>query len=107
MFSSFNLNGTCRYELNTEMRFLFASAKVDGCEIVKIVFPECENEKENERIRGCIIKVLRTLKKEKIIQFYVNKEGFAQNSTEASFLTNKYNEYLDQSSDQESIYVKI
>lgn len=107
MFSSFNLNGTYRSELNTEMRFLFASAKVDGSEIVRIVLPTGENEKENERISGCVIKLLRTLKKEKVIEFYVNKEGFLQNSTEAIYFTNKFGAYLDQSDNDNCVYVKI
>ena len=108
MFSSFNLNGTGRAELNTEMRFLFASAKVDGDEIVRIVLPFGDNEKENERINGSVIKVLRTLKKEKVIQFYVNKDGFLLNSTEATFLLNKYGEYIkDDYATANFIYIKM
>ena len=108
MFSSFNLSGTGRAELNTEMRFLFASAKVDGDEIVRIVLPTGDSEKENERINGCVIKVLRTLKKEKVIQFYVNKDGFMLNSTEANFLLNKYGDYIkDDYMAANCLYIKM
>ena len=108
MFKSYDLVGKCLSELNTEMRFLFASAKVDREEITRIVLPMTDDERENARINGCAIKVLRTLKKDKIIQFYVNKEGFAVNSTEASFLLNKYAEFVTGATDIPGyIYVKL
>ena len=75
MFNSCQLFGQNRVELNTELRFLIASAKVDGAELLRIDPPTCEDEKENLRIIGCIIKVLRTLKKEGVIEFYVNRQG--------------------------------
>lgn len=108
MFSSYELIGNCRSELNTEMRFLFASSKVDGDELVKLVISPIDDEKETSRIKGCVIKVLRTLKKEGIIQFYVNNEGFSVNSTEASFLLNKYGDYINvEALDQICVYVKL
>lgn len=108
MFKSFDLIGNSRSELNTEMRFLFASARVDGEELVRLVIPLGENERENARINGCAIKVLRTLKKEGAIEFYVNKEGFVANSTEASFLLNKYGDFIADGADNPAfIYVKL
>lgn len=108
MVNSFELTGNCRNELNTEMRFLFASAKVDGEELVRLILPITDDEKENSRINGCVIKVLRTLKKENVIQFYVNKEGFTAASTEASFLLNKYGEFISDDTDKaRMIFVKL
>ena len=108
MFTSFKLVGCSRTELNTEMRFLFASAKVDGAELVRLDPPICDNEKDNARVVGCVIKVLRTLKKDGIIEFYVNSDGFYANSTEASFLLNKFGEYIDEESLRNpSIFVKL
>ena len=108
MLTSFNLSGTSRADLNTELRFIFAGAKVDGDKVVRLVLPISDNEKERDRIAGCVIKVLRTLKKEKIIQFYVNKDGFSLNSTEASFLLNKYGECFGEDyASSNYIYVKM
>ena len=108
MFNSYALVGNCRSELNTEMRFLFASARVDGNELVRLELPLGYNEKENGRISGSVIKVLRTLKKESVIQFYVNKEGFAAASMEASFLLNKYRDFIAEGvNDPAYIYVKL
>ena len=108
MFNSYKLIGNCRSELNTEMRFLFASARVDGEELVRLDLPFCDNEKENSRISGSVIKVLRTLKKDGVIQFYVNREGFAATSTEASFLLNKYGNFIAEGVNEPSyIYVKL
>ena len=108
MFDSVKLVGQNRSELNTEMRFLFASAKVDGVELLKLDLPHNDIEKENARINSCVIKTLRSLKKEGIIEFYVNREGFLVNSTEAIFLQNKYSDYIEPNiSETVSIYVKM
>ena len=94
MFVRYNLSGDCQSELNTEMRYLLADAKVSGMELVRFDFLERDSEKENSRVMSCIIKTLRTIKRESAIQFYVNSEGFSVNSTEAVFLLNKYGKHL-------------
>ena len=108
MFNSYALDGNCRSELNTEMRFLFAGAKVDGEELIRLDIPFGDDEKENGRLSGSVIKVLRTLKKEGVIQFYVNKDGFAAGSTEASFILNKYRSFIsDGVTNPAYVYVKL
>ena len=108
MLKSYILQGKCRAELNTEMRFLFASARVDGLELVRLDVPSYGDERECDRINSCVIKVLRTLKKENVIEFYANKESFAANSTEASFLMNKYGELISESVELSSyVFVKM
>lgn len=108
MFTSYALDGNCRSELNTELRFLFAGARFDGEELVRLELPLGDDEKENARLSGSVIKVLRTLKKENVIQFYVNKEGFAVSSMEASFLLNKYGSFISDGVNEPSyIYVKL
>jgi hypothetical protein len=90
------------------MRFLFASARFDGEEMIRLDLPFGDDEKENGRISGSVMKVLRTLKKEGVIQFYVNKAGFQQSSTEASFLMNKYGSFIaDGAQNPYYIYVKL
>ena len=108
MFDTFELVGQSRSELNTEMRFLFASARVDGIELLRLDLPLTDIEKENARITSCVIKILRSLKKEGAIAFYVNREGFAVNSTEAIFLQNKYSDHMESDvNETTSIYVKM
>ena len=94
MFVKYNLSGDCQAELNTEMRFLLADAKVDKKELVRFDFEDRASDKENSRVMSCIIKILRSLKRESVIQFYVNDEGFSANSTEAIFLLNKYSQFI-------------
>ncbi len=107
MFTEYSLTGSCQTDLNTEIRFLLATAKVDGVELVKFSFPTSANEKENSRIVCCVIKVMRTVKREGIIQFYVNREGFALNSTEASYLLNKFSQYIATEEKNNYIYVSL
>ena len=107
MFRKYSLTGACQADLNTEIRYLLASAKVDGIELVKFDFPMSKNEKENNRIICCVIKVMRAVKKEGCIQFYVNREGFALASTEASYLMNKFSECIDVDDENNYIYVML
>ena len=81
---------------------------MDGIELLRLDLPILESEKDNSRINGCLIKVLRTLKKENVVEFYVNKESFGVNSTEAIFLMNKFGDYLDPDAlTDASVYVKL
>ena len=108
MLESFVLTGNCRSQLNTELRFLFAGARFDGTELVRLDLPTVEDERESARMNSCVIKVLRTLKKENVIEFYATKDSFAANSTEASFLLNKYGELIADGTESPSyIFVKI
>ena len=108
MFDSVKIVGRSRSELNTELRFIFASAKVDDLELLRLDLPFFGDEKETSRINGCVIKVLRTLKKEGVIEFYVNKDGFGLNSTESIFLQNKFGQYIGADAHETtSIYVKL
>lgn len=106
MFKSYELTSESQVGLNTEIRFLIASSRIDGEELVKLGF-SC-SDKDASRIMSCIIKVLRVLKKEKSIQFYANSSSFAENSTEAIFLLNKYGDYIEyDSNDEKYVYVKL
>lgn len=108
MLERFVLAGNSRFELNTELRFLFAGARVDGKELIRLDIPTSDDERESARLNSCVIKVLRTLKKESVIEFYATKESFAANSTEASFLLNKYGELISDGIESPSyIFVKI
>ena len=108
MFKIVKLAGRTQNELNTELRFLFASARVDGVELLRLDMPLENDEREDKRINSCVIKVLRCLKKDGVIQFYVNRESFLASSTESIFLQNKYPEHIGMSAhNSESIFIKL
>lgn len=105
MLQSFELTGKSRSELNTELRFIFAGARVDREELVRLEIP---HSKDSERISGCVIKILRTLRKEECVQFYVNEDGFASGTTESIFLLNKYGQdILSGVKEQNFVLVKV
>ena len=106
MFQEHSITSQTQLSLNTEIRFLIASATVDKSTLISLKLDNCEDT-DTERIRSCAIKVLRALKKEGLIQFFVVREGFDAESTEAVFLMNKYGEYIDEGFGREKIYVKL
>ena len=108
MYLEFRLDGTCRAELDTEVRFNIAGARADKAELVRLDLPFTEDERNNSRLICCLIKVLRAMMREGGIQFYVSDDGFAASSTEAAFLENKYHAYiLPSDAEHKYIYVKM
>lgn len=107
MFAEYKLNGASYHELNTEIRFLTASAAVDKMALFCLKLSDNRAESSAEKIKSNVVKVLRTLKKEGIIEFFVTREGFGNESTESVFLTNKYGDFINLKEESELIYVKL
>lgn len=101
MVSNHVLFGINQNDINNELRFLVASARVDGETLMSLTFsPEVAEKQKQYAVRS-----LRILKREGIIEFFVLSEELDTDSTTAVFLINKYGEYIDTGAD--SIYVKI
>ena len=91
-YVEYELLGNCFVDFNTEIKFEIAKYKVEGRELVRFTIPLRDDAAENSRLQVCTVKVLRSLKREGRIQFFVLPEGFTEGTTEAKFLTNKYYE---------------
>ncbi len=108
MYLDFRLDGTCRAELDTEVKFNIAGARAEKIELVRLDLPLTEDERNNSRLLCCLIKVLRTMMRNGTIQFYVTDDGFSASTTEAEFLDNKYHGLIVPSnSEYKYIYVKM
>ena len=69
--------------------------------------PNSQPESSTDKTKASVIKVLRTLKKEGIIEFFVTGEAFGEETTESVFLMNKYGNFINTSTGYEAIYVKL
>lgn len=108
MYQELNLTGTCRAELDTEVKFNIAAARAERAEIVRLGLPLGEDERDNKRLLCCLIKVLRAMMRDGAIQFYESDEGFEASTTEAKFLDNKYHEFIVPSNAEfKYLYVKM
>lgn len=107
----YTLNGTNQNEISTEVKFLLASARFDGVELMRFVYEANDNDRERSRLYNVVVKVLRTLRARKNIQFFVLSEDFAEGTTEAEFLLNKYPEHFSMARTLEPnkgcFYIKI
>ena len=97
--------------LMTELRFDIASARALGSELVRLELAP-EDAKVRARLRTSVLVRLRTLKKEGVIQFFASERDFAEESTEAVYLLNKYPELeadatLAKSGELESVIVRL
>lgn len=94
----------------TEITYELAAARVDSVELVRINLT-CDEIKATQKLFDGIIRHLKGIKRSGKIQFFATEQSFADGSTEAVFLANKYPELLTSSpslsNDIKFIYIKI
>lgn len=108
MFNEYTLDGKCLTELNTEMRFNIADARADMAELVRFSIPLSDDERDNLRLSNCLIKILRSIGHDGLIQFFVTDRDFENATTQAEFLINKYSDKLTPSTESvRHFYIKM
>ena len=83
-------------EISTEIRFVIASARASGNDLISL---KTKEESLDDKISLALIKNLKAIKKEGRIDFYADKSAFFSGKAEASYLLNKFpeiTEYIDQ-----------
>lgn len=107
----YRLNGINQNEISTEIKFILASARFDGAELLRFVYETNETDREARRLHNIVIRVLRSLRARKSIQFFVFPEDFTEETTEAAFLLNKYPDHFSAppsvKDNEGEFYVKI
>ena len=105
IFSQYELIGKSKKELDTEIRFICASARVEGAELIYLYTKAYE---ENKSTASSVKVVLGAMKRAGLIQFYVSADRLAGRTVEADFLNNKYGQYISSAAEIGSgIFVKI
>ena len=89
MYKIIHLSGECFADLNTEIRFAVAEARSEATEILRLTPGNTDT-----RAINCMIRVLRAMSKDGLIQFFVPTAQMADGSTEAEFLINKYSAHI-------------
>lgn len=84
------LSGQNAELLTTEILFFIASAKSNKNEIIRLNIKKIlTDEREKKRIEA-INRILRSLKRRKVIQFFVISSEITEHTTETEYLKNKY-----------------
>ena len=98
------LESTLADQLETEIRFVIASARAMGNELVSLkIKPEADG-----KIVTALTKQLKTIKKQGIIDFSATKDAFSELNAEASYLINKFPEVTEHIGSEEFfVIVKI
>ena len=94
MFSEYILTGTCLSELDTEIRFNIANARQEKAELIRLSLSVATSAPDAKRIANCVIKIIRSMMKVDLIQFFINEDDINSRSTEAEFLLNKYSSFI-------------
>lgn len=106
MFNYIVLNNDNKSSLETEVRFIIATAYVDGNELIALAFNK-EDEAIFKRTAHQLKKILNALKKEGRISFFVDFDNLDNGSTESEFLKNKYLTHLNKKANDYVTFVKI
>lgn len=80
--------------LMTELRFNIAAARAEKTELLMLELIT-EEERSRRRRYTSVLFRLRQLKREGVIQFFATEDDFADNTTEADYLLNKYPELAE------------
>ena len=104
--SSHKIKYTDTKALLVELEFIIACSKVEGNELIKI---SLQNTDTIDKFRASALRLLKSIKKDGIIQLFVFEDDLASTEkTESVYLLNKFpfladNETLSPS----SVYVKL
>jgi len=91
----------------TELRFAVASERASGGELLRVDFPVLSEDKDTKRIMSLAKKTLSLMKKEKLIQFFVNQKNLSESSTEVEFLKNKYSDLITKNLNSDTAFSVI
>ena len=98
------LESTLTDQLETEIRFVIASARATGNELISL---KTKPESEAKTV-AMLTKQLKSIKKQGTIDFFASKEAFSELNAEASYLINKFPEVTEYIGSEEFfVIVKI
>ena len=89
-YSKIKLDADKPQSLETEIMFNIASERAAGAELIMFEFLKSGDEKNDKKLSGTAVRLLKKMKSERKIQFYADEDSFRRSSTEAEFLYNKY-----------------
>ncbi|MBR3806714.1 MAG: hypothetical protein IKJ13_07800 [Clostridia bacterium] len=84
------IESTCTDDAAVEMRYAIASARAGGAELIRFDIPVTDDEKEYKKLFNSLVRLLKGMKEERLIQFYATEKSFSDKATESAFLLNKY-----------------
>ena len=98
-------------DIETEARFYIASARADGAVLVRFDLRYGEEKRTVKRRLAVLVRLLKQMKRESLIQFFATEEDFTNMSMEADFMYNKYEKYISTDKSASSadtfVYIKI
>lgn len=101
-----DLSGTSKQELDTEIKFICASAKADSVELLAMFAEHNTTGDCDNKILSYAKAILNGMKRNGKIQFFVTKDRYTSANTEYQFLLNKCPKLISVER-QPLVYVKL
>lgn len=95
------LENTAPEDIGTEIRFVIASARACGNELIYV---KIESEIDG-KVSTALLKHLKTIKKQGRIDFFAGKDAFADINREASYLINKFPDVVEYIGSDSSYFI--
>lgn len=108
-YSDYEIKEKNKNEIKTELMFAVASARVDGTDVLKLTFTHTGGEELDKKAINAATKLVKELKKNGTIDFYVTKDAFSRSTTESIYLINKFPELSNEieSSDIDTVFLRL
>jgi predicted transcriptional regulator len=101
------LTGKSVEEMTTEIRFFIASCKVKSIDVFKLNIKKIFKEEREEKRIASVSRILYTVKREGLIQLYIQTNDLKDDSTEAAYINNKYPEIRECCTENEDFIIKL
>lgn len=73
-----------------EIRYAVATARASGAELIRFDIPFGEDKALYNKLFNGLSRLLKTMKEERLIQFFATEKSFSDQMAEGAFLLNKY-----------------
>ena len=101
------LTGKTSKLLVTEIMFFIVSARSMNKDLIKFKIKKEEKESVSEKEISAVSKILRSVKRKNLIQFFVATTDFSTQSTEIEYLLNKYPSLIKEKEEDVYFIVKL
>jgi len=100
-----NIKFTDTKNLSVELEFIIACNRVKGNELIRL---SLENTDTAGKFRAAALRLLKSIKKDGIIQLYVFEDELFDDKTESVYLLNKF-PYLSENNEKsaDAVYIKL
>ena len=107
MFKKYVLSAEKYSDIEIEIKFEIAKARVDGIQLIAFLLPIDNDEPDFTAVNNSVTRILRILSKNKKIEFYLSETELENDGTRQYFLKNKFSDCLKRLLGEQPLYFQL